>query len=332
MRANPNGQNRNISVVMCTYNGDRYLREQIESILRQAYPILELIVQDDGSTDNTCSIVEEYTAQYPFVKLYRNERQIGINQNFFSAMQRAQGDLIAISDQDDIWEDNKLEVQVNAIGDKMCCAGKSAPFASVNGVFVSSDLRPCNYNLLRLLFVGAFAGHSMLITRALLNETLHLSPFFPARYYDITLALVAAAHNSIAYVESILVRHRRHLNNSTLTYFNPSANSKTIKNIIQVIKESWCLYRKLKPQIIEIQRSEEKFLSEIQSQEPILQDALKMLRLYRSRYFIDFVRLSFFCACRGNLLSFAQEKQTFSTFLRGTLFPIYSANYYRFLL
>lgn len=214
----------------------------------------------------------------------------------------------------------------------MCCAGKSAPFASGNDVSVSSDLRPSNHNLLRLLFVGAFAGHSMLITRALLNETLHLSPFFPARYYDITLALVAAAHNSIAYVESILVRHRRHLNNSTLTYFNPSGNSKTIKNIIHVIEKSWYLYRKLKPQIIEIQRSEEKFLSEVRSQEPVLQDALKMLRLYRSRYLVDFLRLSLFCARRGNLLSFAQEKQTFSTFLRGAFFPIYSANYYKWLL
>lgn len=326
----PNSSDRSISVVMCTYNGEKYLREQIGSILRQTYPVLELIVQDDGSTDNTCSIVEEYAAQYPFIKLYRNERQLGINQNFFSAMKRAQGNLIAISDQDDIWEDNKLEVQVNAIGDKMCCAGKSATFTTEKDIALPVDMRPANYNLLRLLFVGIFAGHSMVITKTLLNETLQLAPSFPPRLYDVILGLVANAHNSVVYIEQPLVRHRRHQSNSTTPRFNP--NNKTFRNSIKTVRETWRLYRKLRPQIINILQSEESFLSSIRSSEPILQDALKMLRLYRSRYFVDFIRLSFFCARRGNLLTFARGKQTLSTYLYGAFFPIYSARYYKWLL
>lgn len=51
---------KKVSVVMCTYNGARYIREQIESLLRQTYPLHEIIVQDDGSTDGTCDIVSEY--------------------------------------------------------------------------------------------------------------------------------------------------------------------------------------------------------------------------------------------------------------------------------
>lgn len=325
MEAIENNPNRSISVVMCTYNGEKYLREQLDSILRQTYPILELIVQDDCSTDHTCAIIEEYAAKYPFIKLYRNEHQLGINPNFFSAMQRAQGDLIAISDQDDIWEDNKLEVQVKAIGNKMCCAGKSVPFTS-ESVSASIDLRPTNYNLLRIIFVGTLTGHTMIITKALLKEAMQLSQDFPSLLYDRTLSMVAASYDSIRYIGDILVHHRRHLNNSTKMYFNPS------KNLFHTLRESWCLYRNLRPQIIRILQDNESLLSKISSQDPILQDALKMLRLYRSRYFIDFVRLSFFCARRGNLLTFAQGKQTLSTYLYGALFPIYSARYYWYLL
>ena len=324
-------QHRTVSVVMCTFNGEKYLKEQLDSILRQTYPILELIVQDDCSTDNTYSIVEEYAQKHPFIKLFRNEKQLGVNQNFFSAMQRSKGELIAISDQDDIWEDNKLEIQVAAIGDKMCCAGKSAHFSSENVSF-TVDMRAANHTLLRQLFVGTFSGHNMLITRQLLDETIHLSDFYPFRMYDSILAIVATAHNSAVFVESVLVRHRRHLNNSTKTYFNPTGNQKTLKNLFNTAKESWYLYRKLRPQILRIIRSEEKFLSEIHSQEPVLQESIKMLHWYSSRYFIDFLRLSIFCARRGNLLTFAQGKQSFSTCLLGTFFPIYSAGYFRFLL
>lgn len=329
---NTNRHLRSVSVVMCTYNGEKFLKEQLDSILRQTYPVLELIVQDDCSSDNTCAIVEEYAEKYPFIKLFRNEKQLGINQNFFSAMHRAQGELIAISDQDDIWENDKLEKQVNAIGNKMCCAGLSAPFATEKSIPFTIDLRHPNRNLLRLVFVGSIPGHCMLFTKDLLDETLRLSPFFPSRLYDVTIAMVAASHDSIAYVDSVLVKHRRHYTNSTKTYFNPKGSSKSVKNLFNTFKESWCLYRRLRPQIIRSLKNQGKFLSKIDSQEPILKDALKIIRLYTSRYFIDFIRLSFFCARRGHLLSFASKKRSFSSCLFGATFPIYSSTYYKFFL
>ena len=62
-----------ISVVMCTYNGDRYLGEQLESILRQDYPVEEIIVQDDGSTDGTLELLDKYAQHYPQIKVYSND-------------------------------------------------------------------------------------------------------------------------------------------------------------------------------------------------------------------------------------------------------------------
>ncbi|MBR3733340.1 MAG: glycosyltransferase, partial [Bacteroidaceae bacterium] len=154
-----------ISVVMCTYNGERYLREQMDSILRQTYPVEEIVVQDDGSTDGTMQILEEYAQHNPLVKVFSNDSgQHGINANFFSAMRRAKGDYIAISDQDDIWELDKLRLQAEAIGDKILCSGFSVPF-SADGFPVQVDWRrPC-LHLLRNCYLSEMPGHTMLMRR-----------------------------------------------------------------------------------------------------------------------------------------------------------------------
>lgn len=74
-----------VSVVMCTYNGEKYLREQIESILNQTCPVYELIIQDDRSTDRTVEIVREYQQKDSRVKLFVNEQSLGFNYNFSTA-------------------------------------------------------------------------------------------------------------------------------------------------------------------------------------------------------------------------------------------------------
>ena len=96
--------NFTVSVVMCTYNGEKYIREQIDSILQQTYSVDEIIIQDDCSTDGTCEVLYEYQQRYAQKQVIRNKRNIGFNPNFFSAIARAKGDYIAIADQDDIWE------------------------------------------------------------------------------------------------------------------------------------------------------------------------------------------------------------------------------------
>ena len=112
---------KTVSVIVCTYNGEQYLREQLDSILLQTYPIRELIIQDDGSTDGTVQIAKEYEAGHPQVKVYLNEHNLGFNANFETAAMRATSDFIAIADQDDVWYPAKIEKQVAAIGDKDIC-------------------------------------------------------------------------------------------------------------------------------------------------------------------------------------------------------------------
>src|SRR5438270_11536697 len=104
-----------VSVVLCTYNGALYVAEQIESILQQTYPRLEVIIADDASTDKTYEILKHYAATDNRITLYRRETNAGYNTNFSEACAKTTGDFIAIADQDDIWEFEKVETLVNKI-------------------------------------------------------------------------------------------------------------------------------------------------------------------------------------------------------------------------
>lgn len=101
-----------VSVVLCTYNGEKFLRPQIDSITAQTYPNLEIIIVDDVSSDSTSSILEEYRQKDSRVKFHINSANIGYNKNFEKAFSLATADYIAISDQDDIWESNKIELMM----------------------------------------------------------------------------------------------------------------------------------------------------------------------------------------------------------------------------
>lgn len=99
-----------ISIALCTYNGERFLREQLESYSRQTCLPDEVIVCDDGSTDATLSILESWAKSVPFnVQIIQNPQNLGYAQNFGKAVSLCTGDVIFLSDQDDVWEPEKIE-------------------------------------------------------------------------------------------------------------------------------------------------------------------------------------------------------------------------------
>ncbi len=98
-----------ISIALCTYNGGRHLRTQLDSIRAQTLLPAELVVFDDGSSDDTAAILEQFaqTVSFP-VRFFCNSVNVGSTRNFEQAMQRCQGEVIALCDQDDLWAPNKL--------------------------------------------------------------------------------------------------------------------------------------------------------------------------------------------------------------------------------
>lgn len=107
-----------ISVAMATYNGEKYIKQQIDSIFKQSLPIDELVIFDDASTDSTANIIKSYHDKR--IHFYKNTKNQGYINNFFKAIESTHGDIIFLADQDDIWEKEKVEIMVSILNTKDC--------------------------------------------------------------------------------------------------------------------------------------------------------------------------------------------------------------------
>ncbi|MFL5774041.1 MAG: glycosyltransferase family 2 protein [Flavisolibacter sp.] len=203
-----------ISVVMTTYNGEKFLEQQLDSVLQQTYPNIELIVIDDRSTDSTYEILSRYAERYPKMKLYENEVNLGFIKNFERGCGLANGEWIALCDQDDYWHPDKLSKMAAAIG--------NAPMIYCNsllcnenmesiGVYISERavFQPIKSPLQQAVFCRIY-GHASLITKALTRKA---TPFLDAIPHDWWLSFVATLHGEIRYLDEPLVHYRQHASN-----------------------------------------------------------------------------------------------------------------------
>lgn len=202
---------KTVSVVMATYNGEKYLREQLDSILGQSYPIHELIIQDDCSADGTIGIVRQYMEKYPFIKLFVNEQNVGYNENFHRAAMHATGDFVALSDQDDIWFPQKLERQVAAIGDADVCFSNTLDGETLENCTPQRDRR---FTLETTIWGNQVPGHTMLCRREFVQNPDHWLGYI---YYDRSLVFHALINGSVVKVVEPLNFHRRLPNSVTYT-------------------------------------------------------------------------------------------------------------------
>lgn len=320
---------------MCTYNGGKYLKEQLDSILWQSYPVDEIIIQDDCSADNTVEILRGYEKEYDNVHIYVNEKNLGFTDNFWSVLDRATNEYIAISDQDDIWLPDKIEKQMSEIGDRLLCGGRSVPF-STTGVPVRSDSRKPNCHLLRAIFNGCIEGHTILVKRELLG----MVPVdrggqkYKFRAYDAILTIVAAAYESVVYINEPLVHHRRFI--EAATYSAPTDNRKTISNIIKTSLRTFKLYKELRPMLAERMELTNILLRKIKSDKQCLRDAIELTD-YMSRQeggirgLINFLHVEKLCIKHCDKLFYVPLKKNVTAILRGAYFPIYWSEYVRYM-
>ena len=206
-----------VSVVMCTYNGSRFIEEQVKSILNQTYPIEELIISDDASTDATPEIVQLLAKQDARIRLIIQEKNLGFSNNFQQAMMMAKSTLLAPADQDDIWHPDKLTKMVAAFADgasliycdsvKFAQAIPQAPKASSKNKRMEGSDPRC------IAVYNTVSGHAMLIRKTILATAM---PFPEGVYYDWWLAAVAMAKDRVQFLPEILVYQRTHDSNVTL--------------------------------------------------------------------------------------------------------------------
>lgn len=204
-----------ISVVMATYQGEKYLKIQIESLLAQDYPNLEFIWVDDASTDQSLSILKEYASKDSRIHIVKNLNNEGHNAAFEKGMKAANGELIALSDQDDYWIPTKLSALFNGIGDYSLIYSDSQLIDQVGRelpIKMSDLKRQIPYSSPLMYTFGAWApGHTMLFKKEVLETALPLSNWVT---HDYLLGFSATCHNGIAYIAISLVHYRQHESNA----------------------------------------------------------------------------------------------------------------------
>lgn len=127
---------------MCTFNAERYIEEQFSSIARQSRLPDELVVCDDGSHDRTVEIIRSLAAAVPFpVRVVENPKNLGCNKNYEKAISLCRGQIIFLSDHDDVWHRDKIEKTIAAMTEN----GVAAAFT--DAVVVSNDLTPLGFTL-----------------------------------------------------------------------------------------------------------------------------------------------------------------------------------------
>ena len=205
-----------ISIGLCTYNGEAFLGEQLNSLVCQTYRPIEIRIRDDRSEDSSLQIIGEFQRRHSFIHLIQNEERMGLQRNFEAVFLECEGELIAPCDQDDIWHPQKLERLQQELGDHQIVYHDSELVTEIGkplGIRISDKFRMGNWNSQEpFLLFNCISGHSMLFRRSLLKTAL---PFPLTGYYDHWLAWVALGLGSIGYCPEVLVDYRQHQSNQT---------------------------------------------------------------------------------------------------------------------
>ena len=128
-----------ISIALAAYSGERFIRQQLDSILNQTLSDFEVIVCDDCSTDNTLRILQEYASKDARFKVYQNAENLGFKKNFEHILSLCKGEFIAFCDQDAIWEPDHLEILYKNIGENDCI-GANSLIIDENGISQNKTL------------------------------------------------------------------------------------------------------------------------------------------------------------------------------------------------
>jgi glycosyltransferase involved in cell wall biosynthesis len=211
-----------ISIAMCTYNGSKFLGEQLSSILEQTKLPHELVVCDDASTDATSQIVEAFALDAPFpVRFFRNQATLGSTRNFEKAISLCVGQAIALCDQDDIWLPNKLERLASVLDSEPQVGGvcsnaflmdeRSEPFP--DSLWERRNFTPRlqaafqRNSALQLLQYNAATGATFVFRSEFVKQ---ITPIPPEWVHDAWIALLVATQSRVQLVPEKLISYRIH--------------------------------------------------------------------------------------------------------------------------
>lgn len=228
-----------ISVCMATYNGEKFIKYQLESIIHQLAENDEIIISDDGSTDSTIEIVQSFVDpririlhnQSVSIKHFKMYKSYAVSKNFENALAHATGEIIFLSDQDDWWHGNKVKVALEQFHEnKVNLLVHDALVVDENYETLAQsyfELVNSKAGFIKNIIVNSYLGCCLVFDRKILL----LSLPFPSRLvaHDVWIGLIAEQSGKVAFIEDKLIKYRRH--NYTVTNSGARSQHKFIAKI-----------------------------------------------------------------------------------------------------
>jgi len=227
---------KKVQILMSTYNGEQYLKEQLDSLISQTHSNIEILVRDDGSTDATVSIIKEYQKSHQNLFLFEEEN-IGLTKSFLNLLGKSEADYVAFSDQDDVWMENKIEKALEALekteGPALYCS---------NQVLVDTDLNPLETNAEvpnpKPSFANAVIESMCTGCTAVLNKELadNIKAHMPQRaiWHDWWCYLIASYLGVVIFDKNAYIYYRQHGNNQL----------GSSRSAFQMMKNKWDFLKK----------------------------------------------------------------------------------------
>ena len=228
------------SILMCVKDGEKYLKEQIESIINQDFTYWELLIVDDCSIDNSFKILKTFAKDEKRIKLIKNQKNLGILRSFIINVKKQKGEWIVFCDQDDIWIENKLSTLNRFINEKSSfnlflhngaylvdknekkMRGAFGDFITNNQTVYSE--KPY-LNFLNLFFHNKVIGCFSCVNNNFIRKYLINLPLSNI-YHDHWIAILVSLYSRIYFIDLELIKYRRHQKNNTL-------RNKLVKKIIE---------------------------------------------------------------------------------------------------
>jgi len=219
---------KKVQILLSTYNGEKYLKEQLDSLLNLNYNNISILIRDDGSVDNTINILKEYSNLYSKISYYQGNN-IGVVNSFFDLIKHADisADYFAFSDQDDIWKKDKISRAIDILEQQE--QGKALLYCG-RTILVDSNLKPIVSNIKRqdvrpsfgnALIENICIGCTSVVNKLLLQLVMGHIPEYTVMH-DWWFYLTASCYGKVYFDNDSFILYRQHNNNvlgSRATYF-----------------------------------------------------------------------------------------------------------------
>lgn len=283
-----------VDVLLATYNGEKYLKCQLDSILNQTHKNIRLLINDDCSTDNTRVILKEYEEKDDRIKVKYNEKNLGYVKNFEDLLKRVENKYFALSDQDDFWKKEKIEKSLN----KLLEEDADLVFTDLEPVdeklkiitpsmvrFMQMDKNIKKHQDYKLVFLrNCVTGCTILSKKELINKYIPI-PTKKPMVHDWWMALIISQIGKITFLDEPTIKYRQHGNNQLGIY--------GMKNYIQDFDEYREKYIQLKLDQFNLYVENEQFFK---NKELIMlsKKAIKYLEDIRTKKYFNFKNIKTF--------------------------------------